>query len=131
MPKGRKVCPDCGDEHGVRTKECSCGFKFKFKPSVRRGKEIDVSELNEGDVFRIIGGTGSFWYSGRTGEKIYSQDRYKLVFKKFEKDGILAFGKYGHEYIYIGESYISKITGLHYRKPRIKLIKRKKSKDAR
>jgi len=28
MPKGKKLCPACGKEHGARKRECECGHKF-------------------------------------------------------------------------------------------------------
>jgi len=33
MPKGKKVCPECGIESGVRTSTCGCGHRFSFKQS--------------------------------------------------------------------------------------------------
>jgi hypothetical protein len=33
MPKGKKICPQCQAELGVRTKVCECGHEFVIKSS--------------------------------------------------------------------------------------------------
>ena len=73
MPKGSKKCPDCGELTGVRTKLCSCGHKFFFRPSLKRKREKyvkDWKELEKGDQIRTVQGTGSY-YICKNGEKIY------------------------------------------------------------
>jgi hypothetical protein len=32
MPKGKKICPKCNAELGVRTTQCSCGYNFGEAP---------------------------------------------------------------------------------------------------
>lgn len=33
MPKGKKTCPECGIDSGVRTSTCGCGHRFSFRQS--------------------------------------------------------------------------------------------------
>ena len=39
MGKGKKTCPECSAELGVRTKICSCGHEFAFKHTGARLKK--------------------------------------------------------------------------------------------
>ncbi len=45
--RGKKTCPKCGKVHGVRTLECSCGYKFTFKAS----KKTATNQPTQNDQF--------------------------------------------------------------------------------
>lgn len=38
MPKGKKICPGCGIENGVRTSICRCGHRFLSKKEATEDK---------------------------------------------------------------------------------------------
>jgi len=47
MPKGKKTCPECQAELGVRTKVCACGYAFPVKEKKQKtqaGKRTKKSD---------------------------------------------------------------------------------------
>lgn len=42
MPKGKKICPLCGNENGVRTANCQCGHRFAIKEQVVKEKPASI-----------------------------------------------------------------------------------------
>lgn len=60
MPKGKKICPDCGIENGVRTSICRCGHRFLSKKEAIENKpnlNVDTKDttcslVSEHDVDR-------------------------------------------------------------------------------
>jgi hypothetical protein len=42
MPKGKRTCPICGKETGVRIKICDCGHQFLNKPKVEKESATDT-----------------------------------------------------------------------------------------
>lgn len=49
MPKGKKTCPDCGIETGVRTSVCKCGHRFAASKSVESSKSAVESSKQKTD----------------------------------------------------------------------------------
>ena len=48
MPKGKKICKTCGQENGVRTKVCACGYVFAAPLSVpASGVSMTLDPLDE------------------------------------------------------------------------------------
>ena len=47
MPKGKKTCPECKKEQGVRVHTCDCGYDFKAHPKKYIKKEKKVKEEKE------------------------------------------------------------------------------------
>lgn len=49
MPKGKKTCPDCGVEAGVRTSVCKCGHRFTSKKSEPSKSNTSISVATTND----------------------------------------------------------------------------------
>ena len=125
MAKGRKTCPNCGTEVGARAKVCKeCEHKFIFKFRRKRsGKEINWKELEVGDQFRTVQGSGSYYVS-RSGEKIYFSEKGIFKVKELNDNGIQAWGKNGYTFIYTGKSNYCEETLTHQRPYKIRLIRK-------
>lgn len=39
MPKGQKLCKDCGKTHGCRKKKCECGYVFGGASPPKQGRQ--------------------------------------------------------------------------------------------
>lgn len=51
MPKGKKLCPECGIANGVRTSICGCGHRFSSKKEdVASSKKEEVKANTHADL---------------------------------------------------------------------------------
>jgi hypothetical protein len=117
MAKGFKTCSNCGLEvKGVRTKVCPyCQTSFAFKPKALRpikGKDIKWTELQAGDIIKILQGSGPYWLN-EDGEKICMGYYGKFKVKRIVDNGIEAYPynnkiESGLCYIYMGPAVMSK-----------------------
>lgn len=126
MPKGSKQCPDCSKSVGVRTKTCDCGYKFLFKPSLKkkRGKLVkDCRELEKGDEIKIIQGSGSYAIT-QNGEKVYFTERGRLKVNEKQNDGLCVYGKHGFSFLYMGEPMYCMETNTYRNPHKLKLLKK-------
>ena len=131
MSKGQKMCPECGNGCGPRCYSCpqpDCDHEFKFK---NEGDVLDWKELKAGDVFKVKNGSGPFWLSKDSGERIPMGYSGEFEFKCRQGDCIIALSLGGLEVevvaIYMGPECISKI-GMHRRPHRIVSLKKPKQK---
>jgi len=127
MGRGQKTCPDCGNTTGPRTYQCSnCQHKFTFKPAGLRtqiGKDIkDWRELENGEIIRVVQGTGPVWRSHD--EELEEQSMgYAGLFRVVQviDDGILAHSlkssDAGRVMIYMGEEERSKVDPRLLKRP--------------
>ena len=104
--RGQKICSKCNTANGVRAYECkSCGTEFQMKKARKGNKNKPVEDyrtLNKGDLIRVVGGSGCY-YKDSNGEKHYFTDRGKYKVMDTDDKGIIAVGKCGHQYIYMGK----------------------------
>ena len=110
--RGQKICEECGCVNGVRAYECKqCDHPFKMKKYRKGNKKKKVDDhmtLNEGDVIRVVGGSGPY-YTNENGEKLYLTDRGKYLVNDVDKLGIHTHGKHGYSYLYMGKRCRSKV----------------------
>ena len=115
--RGQKVCEQCNCVNGVRAYECKeCDAPFKMKKRRRGNKKKQVEDhrtLNRGDLIRVVGGSGCH-YVDRHGDRHYFTDRGKYIVQSTTVDGIISYGKHGHQYIYMGERKPSKLLDNGY-----------------
>ena len=138
MPRGQKKCPSCNSLTGPRTKTCSCGHKFHFKPAIfktPRGKSIDWTTLEKGDIIKCVNGHGPYYLSKESGEKIGFNYRGKYKVLSIEKDGISAWphsnnSESGYCFIYMGKSDFSDELDL-YKEPHKVVLLKKDADDGR
>jgi len=136
LKRGQKICKNCQSVNAARSRICSrCDFEFKPKNLPVKNEIVNWKGLNPGDFIKIIVGSGPYYISkketenSKAGERIFMGDLgvYKVV--KIVDNGIYAFGatlkNAGYTFIYMGKSYISKETGIHFESHRIKKVKLK------
>ena len=95
MGKGQKTCPECGAINGARAFQCKeCDYAFPNKYGRKRyNKPVsNWNDLKQGDCFRIVGGSGSYYVSPDTGERTYMSSKGKYIVNRITRDGILAYG---------------------------------------
>ena len=132
MPRGQKTCPSCNSLTGPRTKTCSCGHKFHFKPAIfktPRGKSIDWTTLEKGDIIKCVNGHGPYYLSKESGDKIGFNYRGKYKVLSIEKDGISAWphsnkSESGYCFIYMGKSGYRDELDLHREPHKIVLLEK-------
>lgn len=130
MGKGQKKCPECSVMNGARAYQCkACDYAFPNKHGrIRYSKKPvrDWRELKHGDCFRVVGGSGSYYESQETGERIYMSSKGKYKVNRITGQGILAYGigknNTGCEFIYMGSETKSKLCTNLYNAPH-KLIR--------
>ena len=110
--RGQKICEKCNATNGVRAYECkNCDHPFKMKKYRKGNKKKQVEDhktLNEGDLIRVVGGSGCH-YMDTKGDRHYFTDRGKYKVMGTDENGIIAIGKHGHQYIYMGKRKPSKL----------------------
>lgn len=128
--RGQKQCGECGVINGVRSFECkSCGTQFKmkkFKKGLRKTLIKDHTILQRGDSIRVIGGSGPY-HQTVDGVRTYFVDRGKYSVVRTDDNGIWAYGENGLEYLYMGETCVSKILSSIIKAPCKVLLLRKPS----
>ena len=133
MPKGKKICENCGAIAGSRALVCSnCGFKFAFKPKSKEQKNTKVirnfnwKELQNGDRIKVSG--GPYWLSS-DGEYISMGCRGKFTVLGLDNNGIIAHGvkEGGFCHIYMGEDNHSHLTQIWKTKHKLSKLKLKQN----
>ena len=123
LKRGQKKCDGCGAIVGARTKQCKeCGYKFVIrKGHGTTGKKYQIAdwtELRRGDRIRPKQGSGDY-YVDHAGEKHYSTPRgtYQVHSIDEKGQGIVAWGPYGMEYLYMGPEKQSKHLKSYFNSP--------------
>ncbi len=104
VKRGQKLCQNCNTINGVRSFNCKkCDHPFTMKKSFKKKRQIvkDYTTLNPGDNIRIIGGSGPY-YIAKDGFRHYLTDRGKYRVDKIVQNGIMASGRCGSEFFYMG-----------------------------
>ena len=77
MPRGKKICPECKKENGVRTFTCECGFDFSSIPKkIIEKKKIKKEKI---PLDKIIGPLETFVAAGEEIEKISPRKHAKRI----------------------------------------------------
>lgn len=120
VKRGQKLCKQCNTINGVRSFNCkNCGHPFVMKKSYKKKKRQiveDYTTLKSGDRIKIIGGSGPYYLS-KDGIRHYFTDRGKYVVDKIVKDGIIASGRCGSEFFYMGKETRSPLLKSIVRSP--------------
>jgi hypothetical protein len=85
----------------------------KYRKGNKKKQVEDHKTLNRGDLIRVVGGNGCH-YIDRHGDRHYFTDRGKYLVQSTTADGIMTYGKHGHQYIYMGERKQSKLIDSGY-----------------
>jgi hypothetical protein len=123
LKRGQKKCDGCGVIVGARTKQCKdCGHKFVIrKGRGTTGKKYQIADwkdLRKGDRIRHKQGSGPYFVD-YDGERHYSTPRgtYQVMNLDLQGKGIVAWGPYGAEYLYMGPEKQSKHLKSYYNSP--------------
>ena len=79
----------------------------KYRKGNKKKPVEDYTTLNKGDLIRVVGGSGCHYVDSK-GDKHYFTDRGKYLVQSTDDTGILAIGKHGYQYIYMGKFKQSK-----------------------
>jgi hypothetical protein len=134
LSRGQKLCPGCNKINASRQRVCKhCDREFISKNTPIKNEILDWKKLERGDYIRIVQGTGPYFLCTRdtdectTGERLCMGNKgvYKVV--GLDRRGIRAVGAShkngGFVYLYMGEPYCSKETGLYYEPYRLITLK--------
>jgi len=128
--RGTKLCNQCGGGNGCRAFNCKhCDHPFKMKKLRKRPRlqsNFDWTELNQGDVVRVVGGSGPY-YKHKNGDKEYLTDRgiYYIVDVCAEGLSVQSHKGGGREFLYMGAVCKSPWCTNLYRSPHKLLLKTK------
>ena len=128
--RGNKICTKCGKRNGCRAFNCKhCDHPFKMKShrkTPRMQKHFDWTELNKGDIVRVVGGSGPY-YKQKNGEKQYLTDRgiYHIIDVCAEGLTLHSRRSGGTEFLYMGPVRKSPWCTNLYRSPHKLLLKTK------
>ena len=128
--RGTKLCKQCGGGNGCRAFNCKhCDHPFKMKKLRKRPrlqKNFDWTKLNQGDVIRVVGGSGPY-YKHKNGDKEYLTERgiYYIVDVCAEGLSVQSHKGGGREFLYMGAVCKSPWCTNLYRSPHKLLLKTK------
>ena len=128
--RGNKICIKCGGSNGCRAFNCKhCDHPFKMKKLRKRPrlqKNFDWTKFNQGDVIRVVGGSGPY-YKHKNGDKEYLTERgiYYIVDVCAEGLSVQSHKGGGREFLYMGAVCKSPWCTNLYRSPHKLLLKTK------
>ena len=137
MPRGQKLCSNCGSTSGPRAfvcKNCNTQFAFKAKSreekNTRLIKNFNWKDLQKGDVIKVSGGP----YFYHAGEPVGMGYRGKFMVENIDEKGIRAWGigkQSGFAHIYMGRDFQNPETGVWKVKHKIIKLKKKEKSDVK
>jgi len=137
LKRGQKRCKQCKSINAARQRICIiCKTPFQLKNTPIKNEIKDWQNLQKGDTFRVINGTGSYYIikrdcsEGQVGEKLLIGSKGKYIVKDIEDNGIHAWsisppGSFSHEFVYMGQDMFCEELNIHKRAHRIVKIKYK------
>jgi hypothetical protein len=134
LRRGQKLCKNCEQPNASRQRECKwCGTAFISKNTPLRGEIKEWQSLVQGDLFRVVNGSGPYYTlktdseDGVEGEKMSMGHRGSYKVDRVIEKGIISFGisrkNRGMAFIYMGEDKVSKATNVYHTPHRIIKIK--------
>jgi hypothetical protein len=124
-----KTCPSCSTKMAARKKMCSCGHLFEFKATKVTG--LKLNEIKTGEKVKVVAGTGPV-YKNTEGEILCMGYSGIFTVITIKDDGFVGYSTNGgYAYIYMGEPYEDKFTGITKRPHKIVDPSRKKHKKTK
>ena len=140
LKRGQKCCKNCQTINAARQRICiECRKPFQLKNTPIKNEVKDWKDLQKGDMFRVVNGTGPYYVlkrdcgEGQEGEKLFIGSKGKYIVKKIDHNGIQAWsisppGSFSHEFVYMGKNGYCEELNLHQRAHRIIKIKHRPNK---
>ena len=136
LKRGQKRCKNCQSINAARQRVCvDCGKTFKLKNTPIKNEIKDWKNLQEGDTFRVINGTGPYYVltrdcsEGEEGERLFMGAKGKYIVKALTTHGIHAWSKASrgsyYEFVYMGKDEFREDLNIYKRAHRIIKIKYK------
>ena len=137
LKRGQKLCKNCQAVNAARQRVCiTCNKPFQLKNTPIKHEIKDWQNLQKGDTFRVVNGTGSYYVlkrdcsEGEEGEKLFIGSKGKYIVKNVEENGIHAWsisppGSFSHEFVYMGKDDFNRELNIYKRSHRIVKIKYK------
>jgi hypothetical protein len=137
LKRGQKRCKKCQAINAARQRVCiSCNQTFQLKNTPIKNEIKDWKNLQQGDTFRIVNGTGSYYIltrncsEGEAGDKLFMGSKGKYIVQEVMENGIHAWsisspGNRSHEFVYMGKDDFCEKLSLHRRAHRLVKIKHK------
>lgn len=137
LKRGQKQCQKCFAVNAARSIKCShCGGTFEIKHSKIKNEIKEWRNLEKGDLFRVVNGTGSYYIltrdcgEGKKGERLSLGLRGVYSVCKVLEDGIAVWGttnrNSGFDYLYMGEYCFCESTSTHRKAHRITKVSNRK-----
>lgn len=138
LKRGQKLCKKCQTINAARQRVCiSCKTIFKLKNTPIKNEIKDWKNLQKGEVFRVINGTGPYYIlkrdcsQGTQGDKIFMGAKGQYQVKEIADHGIHAWsissGGHYYEFVYMGNNKFVEEVGIYQCAHRIvKITKRNK-----
>ena len=135
LKRGQKLCKKCNNINAARQRICTvCKKLFQLKNTPIKNEITNWKNLQDGDTFRVINGTGSYYIlkrdcgEGREGDKLFIGSKGKYIVKGIEHNGIRAWsvsppGSFNYEFVYMGKDMFCEELNIHKRAHRIIKIK--------
>ena len=136
LKRGQKLCKQCKSINAARQRICiECKKPFQLKNTPIKNEIKDWKNLQKGDAFRVINGTGPYYIltrncsEGEKGDRIFMGAKGKYIVKEISEYGIHAWSKTSrgsyYEFVYMGKDRYEQALNIHKRAHRIIKIKYK------
>ena len=137
LKRGQKRCKKCQAINAARQRVCiSCNQTFQVKNTPIKNEIRDWRNLQQGDAFRGVNGTGPYYVltrncsEGEVGDRLFIGCKGKYVVEELKENGMHAWsvssqGISSHEFVYMGEDGFCEKLNLHKRAHRLVKIKHK------
>ena len=137
LKRGQKRCKKCQAINAARQRVCiNCNQTFQVKNTPIKNEIRDWRNLQQGDAFRIVNGTGPYYVltrncsDGEAGDKLFIGCKGKYIVKEVRENGMHAWsisppGTCSHEFVYMGKDDFCEKLSLHRQAHRLVKIKHK------
>ena len=136
LKRGQKRCKKCKTINAARQRVCiECNQEFTLKNTPIKNEIKDWKNLQPGETFRVVNGTGPYYVltrdcgEGAKGDRIFMGAKGKYIVKDISENGINAFSKTVrggyYEFVYMGKDGYEQDLNIHQRAHRIIKIKYK------
>lgn len=131
LKRGQKRCKSCKHINASRQRACiNCGKIFQIKNKTIRNEIKDWQNLEPGEAFRVVNGTGPYYIlnrdcgEGQVGDRLFMGAKGRYIVKEITGTGIEAwriskFGSCGYQFVYMGKPSYCETLNIHRQPHRI------------
>ena len=131
LKRGQKRCKSCKSINASRQRICiNCNKSFHVKNKPIKNEIKDWQNLEPGEAFRVVNGTGPYYVlnrdcgEGQIGDRLFTGAKGRYIVKEITDTGIDAwsvtkFGTSGYAFVYMGKPDYCEKLNIHRRPHRI------------